>query len=499
MLTKKISHKLIFAVSCVTLSSIAFFSYVIITSHSAELLAQVKHGANQLSETIKSSTKNDMLLNNRRNVHRIIDMISRQQGIEKIRIYNKEGEIIYSPDPNEIGNAVDKRAEACYACHTANQPLERLSISEKSRIFTGPDGERNLGIINPIYNEPRCWTGDCHAHEEDQKVLGVLDITVSLKEVDRQLHATRLNLLVFAGTIILFVSVLLWVAVQRLIGRPVSRLVEATKRVADGDLNYQISKHSRDELGNLAQAFNEMTAKLSDAQRQIYQQDKLASLGRLAAGVAHEINNPLTGILAYSSLLLKRLPKDDPSFNDLNVIMQETVRCRSIVKNMLDFARPAPPSKERIQVNEVIERTLTIAKQECKRARVVVETNLAADLPPVLADPGQIEQVLLNLVVNALDAMPDAGGNLSISTVLDQHSAESRGQVVISISDSGHGIAKEQLDKIFEPFYSTKGAQGTGLGLSVAWGIINNHGGTISVTSDQGRGTTFFIRLPTAQ
>ncbi len=497
MLGKKISHKLIFAIGCVATPAIAFFSYIIITSHSDELLAQVRHSTNQLSETIKSSTKYDMLLNHRKSVHRIIDTISHQQGIEKIRIYNKEGEIIYSPDPAEIDQAVDKRAEACYACHTANQPLERLSISERSRIFRGKDNLRRMGVINPIYNEPRCSQSSCHAHDADQKVLGVIDITVSLDEVDQELAQTRFRFLLFAVSIFILGSGILWIVLQRLVGRPVGELVHATERVAHGDLNHRAPQRTKDELGELANSFNQMTAKLADARQQIYQQDKLASLGRLASGIAHEINNPLTGILTYSSMLLKRTPQTATSetAEDLGVIVRETKRCREIIKNLLDFARQMPPDKKLIAINGLIDRTLEIALKHNALPGVTVEKQLAQSLPAVRADEGQILQVLLNLVVNALDAMEAKGGILTIVSRFEPHT-EGAGEVVISVSDTGCGIATENKGKVFEPFYSTKGEKGTGLGLSVAWGIIDSHGGRISVESKLGHGTVFSVFLP---
>lgn len=188
----KISYKLIFIVGSAALVIIGIFAYLILNAHQRQLIAELERNAHQLSETVKSSTKYDMLLNQRESVHRIINTIGRQEGIEKVRIFNKEGVIIFSTDSLDAGKMLDKKAEACYACHAADQPLERVPVSERTRIFQSAGNKQTLGIINPIYNEPSCWQADCHAHGELQKVLGVLDITMSLDEVERGLQASRM-------------------------------------------------------------------------------------------------------------------------------------------------------------------------------------------------------------------------------------------------------------------------------------------------------------------
>jgi len=193
----KVSEKLILAVGSVALAIIGIFAYLILNAHQRQLLTELERSAHQLSETVKSSTRHDMLLNQRESVHRIINTIGRQQGIEKLRIFNKEGAIIYSTDSLYVGQMVDKQAEACYACHAADQPLARLPISETTRIFQTKANGRMLGVINPIYNEPSCWQSDCHAHDAQQQVLGVLGITMPLDEVDSGMKTSRMRLILF--------------------------------------------------------------------------------------------------------------------------------------------------------------------------------------------------------------------------------------------------------------------------------------------------------------
>jgi len=619
---KKIGFKLILVVVITAVIIIGIFSFYNIRSHSDALLAEVERHANQLSETVKHSTRYDMLLNQRDRVHTIINTIGEQPGIQNVRVLNKVGEIIYSSHQEDIGKMVDKKAESCYACHTANEPLERLQIKDRTRIFkTGSDPARVLGIITPIYNEPSCWEADCHAHDKDQTVLGVLDVTISLADADEQIQQAEIDTVVFAVSAVIVFSFLLWFFVKRWVDKPVKELLNATREVGTGNLNYTINEKRDDEFGMLAKSFNNMTQKLSEARIQLFQSDKMASLGRLAAGVAHEINNPLTGVLTYSSFLLKKT-QDKPDINeDLKVIVRETKRSREIVKSLLDFARQSVPKKNKVNINEIIDKAITVIENQLTINHVELKKNFAKDLPQSILDSNQMQQVFINLLVNASDAIGEKGGTVTISTdliklspygithikkatcpkrhdlmdnevkidgmpsiklkvssngytgfvnldpvygrnhhlipksleKLDVKSKDlkavcpvcgislidpdkkcpdcespvyslevpSQGNVEgclskncdwqkwdaidaggqkdyieIKISDTGCGIPRDNLSKIFEPFYSTKGQKGTGLGLSVIWGIIDNHNGTIKVDSELNMGSTFTIHLP---
>ncbi len=500
-MTTRISNKLILAVGSVAIVITGIFAYLLLQAHQRQLVAELERSAHQLSETVKSSTRYDMLLNQRESVHRIINTIGRQEGIEKVRIFNKDGVIIYSTDSLDAGRLVDKKAEACYRCHLADQPLERLSISQRTRVFRSLGDGRTLGIINPIYNEPSCWQAECHAHSEQQKVLGVLDITMSLAEVDAGMKASRRQLLLFAVIAITSVSLIIYLVVNRIVLKPVNQIVAATKQVAAGDLNYTIAINKHDEIGTLAKSFNDMTRRLAETQRQLYQSDKLASVGRLAAGVAHEINNPLTGVLTYSSFLLKRADAHPELKEDLEVVVRETMRCREIVKGLLDFARQSRPEKRQSDINEVVKRSVRILQNQFSRHHVELELKLDESLPLVLVDVDQLQQVMVNLLLNANDAMAEKGGTLTITTApaafeLQPGMSAPQDYVQIQVSDTGCGIPPEHLQKIFEPFFSTKGQKGNGLGLAIVWGIVEKHNGRITVESEVGKGTTFKILLP---
>jgi len=260
--------------------------------------------------------------------------------------------------------------------------------------------------------------------------------------------------------------------------------------VAAGDLSHQVETGNRDEIGKLAESFNDMMQKLADAQRQLLQANKLASVGRLAAGVAHEINNPLTGVLTYSSFLLKRAVADSELKADLEVIVRETKRCREIVKGLLDFSRQSVSERREASINDIVRDACRIVKNPLSMQKTKITLELGENLPLVYADAGRMEQVLVNLLVNAGDAMPEKGGTITVTTDI-------LGDAVrVRVADTGCGIEAKDLDKIFEPFFSTKGTRGNGLGLAIVWGIVEGHGGRLTVDSIVGQGTTFTLLMP---
>lgn len=417
----KIRFKLILAVGVTTIIIISIYSYINIVSQSKALLKEVEGHAHQLSETIKSSTHQYMLANHRDNLHESINAVGKHLGICGIRILNKEGEIIYSAKNDEIGQMVDKKAESCYVCHAENKPLEKLPLEERTRIFRlGPDKPRGLGIVNPIYNNSSCWQADCHAHSPQKSMLGVLDVTICLTDVDKQIRSATIKGISFAFIAIAAISIIIGIFVKKMIDEPVKEILTATNYVASGNLNYTIQNQSNDELGTLAQSFNNMTEKLSEMRQLLFQSDKMASLGRLVAGIAHELNNPLTGVLTYSSFLLKRTHEDPELKKDLEVIVRETKRSREIVKGLLDFARQSSPKKSQVNMNQIIEHAISVVSNQLTINNIKLVKEYDANLPLITVDENQVQQVFLNLLVNAIDAVGHSGGKIIIkSSVLD--------------------------------------------------------------------------------
>ncbi|MBI2217287.1 MAG: HAMP domain-containing protein [Candidatus Rokubacteria bacterium] len=486
------------------------------------LTTEVVRSAALFSDTIKSSTYHFMLEDRRDEVYRIIETIGGQSGVERVRIFNKDGQITFSTDRSEIGGLVDKRAESCYACHATDQPIARLALTSRSRIYRH-NGDRILGMVTPIYNEPSCTNASCHFHLPGQRVLGVVDIGLSLGEIDRGMLALERRMLALSSAVVAGLVAIVAVAARRVVVRPVSQLLAATERVADGDLEQRMTVRSADEIGALAASFNHMTeslrrarseirelmdglerqveertAALRSAQNQLVQSEKLASLGKLAASIAHEINNPLSGILTSSKLLLRtvdegRLPDDAaPLFaRHLGLMERETHRCTAIVRNLLDFARQREPTFGQVDVNVCIDEALSLLRNQIAIQRIALDKRLQ-ELPVVTADFGQLRQAFVNVIMNACEAMGE-GGTLTItSRGVDQGAA-----VAVEVADTGTGIAPEDLSKILDPFFTTK-EKGTGLGLSVVYGIVVRHGGRLDFRSEPGRGTAVLIRLPVA-
>jgi signal transduction histidine kinase len=263
------------------------------------------------------------------------------------------------------------------------------------------------------------------------------------------------------------------------------------------------------ENARLYQTLRQQMEELKRSQtQQLIQSAKLASIGELATNVAHEINNPLTSILGFTTLMLDDMGEDDPHKKDLKIIQSEAMRSRDIVRNLLDFARKRGIKKELNDINQLIQKTLNLLRHQAEISNIVLREVYAADLPMIIVDADQLKQVFINLLKNAFDAMPK-GGTLTVTTLAhgfegratqpvfnEKEPAFSRRVIELRFQDTGEGIAKEHIPKIFDPFFTTKEGVGTGLGLAVSYGIIERHGGRIEVFSDVGAGATFVIKLP---
>lgn len=301
------------------------------------------------------------------------------------------------------------------------------------------------------------------------------------------------------------------------ITRPIGEMVAATRSIAAGRFDQEVATSAHGEIELLANSFNTMlkslrqmkadleewgrtleqkvrdrTEELVAMQARVAHSERLASVGMLAAGVAHEINNPLGAILSLTALTLEDIPPGDPNRENLEEVVKQSERCRGIVKGLLDFSRQSKVSTELIQLNGIIEETLLLISKQSLFFNINVVKHLDPDLPAVTANASQFQQVFMNIFVNAAQAMKERG----TLTIVTQHKP-GEGVAEVRITDTGHGIPPEQVDLIFDPFFTTKeSSHGTGLGLSIAYGIVSSHGGTIDVHSEVGKGTTFIIRMP---
>jgi two-component system, NtrC family, sensor kinase len=503
------------------------FTLLVVMHQRKELFDSAAAHVAQLSEVIARSTRFAMLQNQPTYVSSIIHDVANQEKIAKVRILSKEGKIIHSTYPPEIGSSVDRKAEACVHCHQSEKPLEQLPKSEKTWTFTTPEGRRMLGSMEVIRNEPSCYTASCHQHLKSTSVLGVLDIVYSLDEIEA---AMRLHGLAIAGLSVLFalgVSLSASLLVHRLIHVPLNDLESGAARLGSGNLEQTIPVRSDDELGQLAASFNAMIAALKNSQQELREWahtleekvenrtrelrlaqaeavrgEKLASVGLLAAGIAHELNNPLTGVLTFSHLLREKMQDGSPDAEDLDLVIRETKRCAAIIRRLLDFAREKTPEKKFVDLNQVIEETVRIVERPAHLRDIEINLDLEREMPPVWADADLIKQVVMNMLVNAQHAIEEKGS----ITIQSRRCAESRSpepgappvpMVQLAVIDTGCGIPEKNLQRIFDPFFTSKEVgKGTGLGLSVSHGIIAAHGGSIVVESTVGEGSTFRIYLP---
>jgi two-component system NtrC family sensor kinase len=508
--------KLAVVVSIVLLACMIIFTRLNYANLKQLLLEEEIANSDRLTETLISSTHTLMMENNLFGVFQIMGEVGKQKGILHIRLMSKTGRIIYSTDENEIGLILDKNAEACNMCHAGEAPKTEVTTMNRSRIFTDANGEEIMGLAKAIYNSERCYTAACHFHPESFRILGVIDVITSLESMRAQLKAYRYKL----GAISALIIITLWISITffmiLLVNRPLKLLLKQIGELSQGALDTKMPKFTSYELAILSVSFNQMTQNLKNArdeleewahslemrveerseqlkkvQYQLVRSEKLASLGELVAGIAHEINNPLTGILMYASLV-QNDDRLDPIFkSDIAIIVRETQRCAKIVSGLLDFAREKSPKKKLSSIPEIMDATLALVTSQSIFHNIVVVKEYAADLPSISVDPNLIQQVFVNVVVNAGQAMSQEG-----TLTIRIGNGDDGNAIIVEISDTGCGIPEENLKKIFDPFFSTKENKGTGLGLSVSYGIIESHGGGIEVLSERNKGTTFFISLP---
>ncbi|MEK7249680.1 MAG: HAMP domain-containing sensor histidine kinase, partial [Bacteroidota bacterium] len=448
-------------------------------------------------------------------------------------IYNKAGEVIFATVPSDIHSKVDVNAEACVSCHSSQQLENPHPPQQKlSRIFQKPNSNRVLGLITPIPNETQCSNAACHAHPSSKTILGVLDVKMTLAQVDQRLNESKAQLLKLSVVAALMVALASGLFIWLVIKRPVQKLVRGMQMISTGNLAHRLETNTHDEFGLLGKTFNQMsedlelarkeltawsntleqkvkekTSDLEKAHRQLLRVEKMASLGNLASSVAHELNNPLEGILTFAKLLIKRIKKSSLKeeesktyCDELRLVADEAQRCGNIVKNLLVFSRQPSVSLQTVRLSTTVERCSLLMTHHAKMHGVELRTKNIED-DTLECDPSQLQQALLALIVNAVETMSAnaekaASGRVEI---IAEH-ASTADNLVLRVTDNGIGMSEEVKAHIFEPFFTTKSeGKGVGLGLSIVYGIIERHHGHIEVESELGKGTTFRITLPRKQ
>jgi len=505
----------------------AFLSYRATRERFVKLVSDEAH---HYANLILRTTHDRMLLDREVDVQRTMTHLAEDDRVVALRIFDPEGRIVQSAAPGEVGSRVNRASDQpCTSCHVGGQGGQEQRTRNVLTSFGDTPALRHLAVIP---NERSCATTGCHRPASEQPVLGLLDVELTMVPLQQAMVRARTQTLWTMLGMVLVTGVFTTGLVNHLVHKPMRKLLAGTRRLAAGDLDARIELKAEDELAHLARSINHMAAdvqaarhevtkwsrqleekvvaksdELRRAQGQVIHMERMASLGKLAATVAHELNNPMSGILMCARLVERELqdhdipaPPREEIGKNLRLIQDECRRCGSIVQNLLLFARQsegAPMAP--VDVNVIAERSLMLIRHRLQISDIALEYARIDTDPCVVADAGQLEQAMVALLVNAVEALsaPDGsggGGRLSLRLCADDTS------VTVEVADTGVGIHPDVLPQIFEPFFSTKHQEsGVGLGLAVVFGIVQRHNGTIDVTSEPGRGATFTMRLPRRQ
>ena len=480
----------------------------------------VRTNALELAATADAVLHKSMLVNARDNIQSTIDDFAAHRDVEQIRIYTRAGQIAYSTDHEEIGMVLDVTQERCFICHKQSPPPPSLPPQERARVVV-VDGKQTLAVSHVLLNRPSCSTTECHTDEKPNALLGVMDIDLDL-EVYHQARRRNTAGMALAGLVGVILGVIvIYLTGRQIVYRRVARLISQTGRLAAGDLTVRIDDDSSDEIGALDRSFNRLALDLKQARRellewgrtleqrveskteelvraqdQMIQVEKMASLGKLAAVVAHEINNPLASVVTYAKIMVRRIRKTELSdecrqnLDYLESISSEATRCGEIVAQLLTFAHRGSGTLTRSNINEMVEKALFLVNHQFELNSIEPVRELDPAVPVILMDQNKVQQLLMALFINASQAMVE-GGKLTVTTRPAPDGLE------VVVADNGPGMEAEVARHAFEPFYSTKGPEGgVGLGLSVVYGIVKGHGGRIDLDTAPGRGCRFTIFLP---
>jgi signal transduction histidine kinase len=463
---------------------IGTFAFLTLRREQTQLIDSARESSELLLNTIERSIYNSMRIGNTEDVQIILEMVGQNQKLMAARIFHPHGVILKSSQPLEVGKTVDKQD---YHLFTSNKKEGVINLEGHGEV---------LGMIKPIYNDEQCHI--CHGHKS--RIIGLLNVNYSLVETRKRIVELT-NLFVLSTIAIIgFLALAISLVMLKFVKKPMLRLAENMAKVEQGDLSVRMKPEGKDEIGRLIVSFDSMVDRLDKAKQELEQfhfeqmerADRLASVGEMAAGIAHEIKNPLTGIAAAITIIKDDFADSDPKVEIVNEVLEQVKRLDKTVNDLLFFGKPTLPEPTFTDINSTIEKTLMFASQHRGGKSIVKKLELQEDLPAVFVDPKQIQQVLLNLFLNAVQAMQESG-TLTVKSTLVRHDGNEC--ILISIADTGQGIPSQILEKIFTPFFTTK-AQGTGLGLAICHKLVKQHGGTMSVESADGKGTVFHVELP---
>ncbi len=478
-----LATKIILSILCVLILSMGGLTYLITRWQTSMFGESAHHYAKVLGETICDSIATEMEIGRSDLVQGTLQRIGEGSSqIRSLRIIDRNGQILRSVNPEEVGRRTDVT-------------LLRNHLRDVSMLFEHRmNKELLVSFVRPFPNRSPCQ----RCHDPKKNIIAFLVLDVSIKPLEELVSSTRRFVLEGAGITLLMVVGIILSMTSRWVQAPLSKVIGAMKKVEEGDLDARAPLTSRDELGRVARTFNSMVERLKRNkedlevlhQRELERTQRMATLGELAGSVAHEIRNPIAGVSAAVQIVRKGLRKDDPWVEIFDEICFQADRIEKVVSNLVQFARKSSPQFSFCNIHEIIEKTFSLFSFQFRDQDVSIEREFQSNLPQIYGDPEQIQQVLMNILLNAIQAMPE-GGRLGLKTFFRPED----GMVHLTIGDTGKGISEDMIPMIFKPFYSTK-AKGAGMGLAIVEKIVQEHGGKVAIFSEAEVGTTVEILLP---
>ncbi|MCF8233371.1 MAG: hypothetical protein K9G67_04330 [Bacteroidales bacterium] len=522
--------RVIYIITILSIILFASFGLIFRSVYEEYLNTVIRQNGNNIGSIVEGALYQSMLKNDKSSLQNTLDVIHAMPGIDEVNMYDSQDNLAYSTFIYDSANQIHPNCKACHNDMQSMFPLKEKSykiIDKESacKMTTGGNGHRQLLIRSPIFNERSCYTASCHAHNQTEQVLGSLIIKVPLEELDKAVSDSTQDFFVLASvsTLLLVGSLILFT--RKKIKHPLNAIISASEAVSKGDRSKRldIKPGLLEDIRMVSMAFNNMldnldkankelenwshqleykvqkkSEELSKIQNELIHVERIASLGKLSSSVAHEINNPLSGVLTYTKLVHKQLDKmnlDDKTSESmlkyLRIIETETKRCGDIVKGLLDFSKKDQKNFENRSLHKILNETFNLMAHQMKMADVYFYKELLAENDAVYCNENQIKQACVAILVNASEAISEKGEILMKTTNPDKT------HIRLDISDNGSGIAPEDMSHIFEPFFSAKQkASGIGLGLAIVHGIVQSHKGKIEIQSEPGEGTTISIFLP---
>jgi hypothetical protein len=487
--------KVIFVTSLILILAISFNVWWNTSLHGASIEKLTHEKTKIISEFIEENVVRAMEKGRHFDMHRILKNYIVYKDVRKISLFSMDGIIRASTQDDELNKKVGDVEFYLKDHHFIREEMVQLKNGGKER-------ERVYYYNTPILNRPECF----QCHDKEKKIIGVLTVANSLKEMETMISKIEIHSIILAIITIAFLSFVLGFLFLRFINIPIRKLTETMKKAEEGDFTVRASVKGRDEMGSLAENLNIMIEKLHLAKQEaeqyhqelIQRADRMASIGELASGIAHEIRNPLAGIQGAIQILAEGFPREDPRTQVTDEIQKQIYKLERLVKDLLNYAKPVPANYLPMDINQLVDKVLSFfITQRGRSEDFKIEKNFFSSLPKTMIDPNSMEQAFLNIILNAQKAMPE-GGTFTVSThAFPQRidgGKEAR-EVQIIFEDTGVGIPRENLPRIFNPFFSTR-PDGTGLGLSITKNIVEQNGGKIEVKSQVHVGTKFIITLP---